>query len=120
MKTALVVGVVASLLAGGAYALGANSDKNLKAQVAQQVMQGTRKLTQPEEVTLVKVKRGGMVRVTWEADTPNRHYACTSDGMLRNPSCVRVWRPSFRRRRLPGEELARPSVQGGGEDVHGG
>lgn len=76
-----------------ALALGANSDANLKAYTAQRVMEDTHRQTDPGQITLVNVRRG-MFRVTWQADTPNGRYACTSDDMLRSPSCTRLEEPA--------------------------
>lgn len=91
MRRALFAGLLAATLmaAPSAFALGANSDANLKAYMAQRVMEDTHRLVEPEQITLLNVRRG-MFRVTWQADTPNGRYACTSDDMMRNPSCTRI------------------------------
>ena len=91
----LVAGILAVTLcwSADALALGANSDSNLKAFTAQRVMEDTHQLVEPEQITLIGVRRG-MFRVTWQADTPNGRYACTSDDMLRNPSCTRLDAPA--------------------------
>ena len=95
MKIAIPVSMIAASLvfAANAHAFGANSDNNLKERVAQQVMQDTHKLTDASSITLMNVKRGAF-SVKWEADTPNGHYACSGDDMLRNASCTRVDVPS--------------------------
>lgn len=91
MKRALIATLFAAALlsAPNASALGANSDTNLKAYMAQRVMEDTHRLVEPDQITLINVRRG-MFRVTWQADTPNGRYACTSDDMMRNPSCTRI------------------------------
>lgn len=91
MRLALIASVFATALfaAPDADALGANSDANLKAYMAQRVMEDTHRLVEPEQITLINVRRG-MFRVTWQADTPNGRYACTADDMMRNPSCTRI------------------------------
>jgi hypothetical protein len=88
------------LAAPDALAWGANSDANLKAYTAQRVMEDTHRQTDPDQITLVNVRRG-MFRVTWQADTPNGRYACTSDDMLRNPSCTRLEEPAERTQTQP-------------------
>ena len=91
MRLALIASLFAAVLlaAPNADALGANSDANLKAYMAQRVMEDTHRLVEPEQITLINVRRG-MFRVTWQADTPNGRYACTADDMMRNPSCTRI------------------------------
>ena len=86
---AAIVLTTTLLCASQAAALGANSDRNLKEFTAQRVMEDTHRQTDADDITLVNVRRG-MFRVTWQADTPNGRYACTSDDMLRNPSCTRL------------------------------
>jgi len=91
MRRILIACLFAATLlsAPEALALGANSDANLKAYMAQRVMEDTHRLVEPEQITLINVRRG-MFRVTWQADTPNGRYACTADDMMRNPSCTRI------------------------------
>jgi hypothetical protein len=91
MRLVLIASLFAATLlaAPDANALGANSDSNLKAHMAQRVMEDTHRLVEPEQITLINVRRG-MFRVTWQADTPNGRYACTADDMMRNPSCTRI------------------------------
>lgn len=91
MKRVLFACALAAALcaAPAALAWGANSDSNLKQYMAQRVMEDTRQQTDPEQITLINVRRG-MFRVTWQADTPNGRYACSADDMMRNPSCTRL------------------------------
>jgi hypothetical protein len=81
--------VVLSTFGTSAVAMGANRDQNLKAVTAQQVMQDTHHLVKTDDIQLHDVKRG-WTRVTWQATTPNGEYACQSDDMVRNPSCVHL------------------------------
>lgn len=91
----LAAAFAAAVLLGAqpAFAAGANSDRNLKAYMAQRVMEDTHQLVEPEQITLIDVRRG-MFRVSWQADTPNGRYACTADDMMRNPSCTRIETPA--------------------------
>jgi hypothetical protein len=95
VRKALLPFVLAGTLfaAQPAYALGANSDNNLKEVTAVIVTQDTGALTEPDAITLQNVRRG-MFRVSWQAMTPNGLYACTSDDMVRNPQCSRVNEPA--------------------------
>lgn len=41
-----------------------------------------------DQVTVSNVDRGA-TSVSWEADTPNGHYKCEADDMLRRTNCVK-------------------------------
>ncbi len=91
MKKLVVIAIAAASLVASqsAYAFGANSDQNLKLEVAQQVMVDTHREVKPEAIMLHDVHRG-VFHVTWQATTPNGEYACRADDMLKNVSCTHI------------------------------
>jgi hypothetical protein len=44
--------------------------------------------TNPDSVVISDIDRG-MMNVKWNAKTPNGHYACSADDMVRRPYCVK-------------------------------
>lgn len=89
-KLVVFVAAAVSLIASQpALAFGANSDQNLKLEVAQQVMVDTHREVGPEQITLHDVHRGAF-HVTWKATAPNGEYACRADDMLKNVSCTHL------------------------------
>jgi hypothetical protein len=71
-----------------AFALGANSDSNLKRVTAFEA--GT---MSTDNITLIEVKRG-LFQVTWRAQTPSGTYLCRADDMVRNVECKKLDEPA--------------------------
>lgn len=88
-KLVVLAAAVVSLIASQSAIAGANSDKNLKDAVAQQVMEDTHKDISVDNITLHDIHRG-MFGVKWRATTPNGEYACRADDMLRNVHCTHL------------------------------
>lgn len=80
MKT---VCIRAAVVAGLLFVACASTDDNLARESAR-VIGG---LTS-DQVTVSNVDRGA-TSVKWEADTPNGHYKCEADDMLRRANCVK-------------------------------
>lgn len=90
MKKVLCAGIaLAALIASPAYALGANSDKNLKKATAFYAGE-----VSGDGIVLLEVKRG-MFQVSWKAQAPSgKIWICRSDDNLRNPQCRQLEEPA--------------------------